>query len=193
MSEITLRPYQQTAVAAAFSEWADNDSTLIVMPTGTGKSVVFADIISRVQPKRVLVLAHRSELIDQARRHVEKVGLPVAVEMADMYAEDCFWADTPIIVSTVQTQIAGNAGAGRMTRFDPYDFGLVICDEAHHFTAKSFTKVLNHYRQNPDLKILGVTATPDRADEAALGQVFQSDAYDYEILDAINDGWFAPK
>lgn len=192
MSEVSLRPYQRTAVAAAFTEWAEHDSTLIVMPTGTGKSVVFADIISRVQPKRVLVLAHRSELIFQAARHVEKAGLPVAIEMADLYAEDCFWADKPIIVSTVQTQIAGNSGAGRMARFDPFDFGLVIADEAHHFTASSFTKVLNHYRQNPDLKILGVTATPDRADEQALGQVFQSVAYDYEILDAINDGWLVP-
>lgn len=192
MSEVTLRPYQRAAVAGAFNDWAEHDSTLIVMPTGTGKSVVFADIISRVQPKRVLVLAHRAELIFQAAKHVEKAGLPVAVEMADLYAEDCFWAAKPIIVSTVQTQIAGNGGAGRMARFDPFDFGLVICDEAHHFTASSFTKVLNHYRQNPDLKILGVTATPDRADEQALGQVFQSVAYDYEILDAINDGWLVP-
>ena len=189
---ITLRPYQHLAVAAAFREWEEHDSTLIVMPTGTGKSVVFADIISRVQPKRVLVLAHRSELIFQAVKHVEKCELPVAVEMADLWAEDCFWHAKPIIVSTVQTQIAGNGGAGRMARFDPHDFGLVICDEAHHFTAPSFLKVLNHFQQNPDLKILGVTATPDRADEQALGQVFQSVAYDYEILDAINDGWLVP-
>ena len=188
----TLRPYQRTAVASAFTEWQDHDSTLIVMPTGTGKSVVFADIIQRIQPKRALVLAHRAELISQAYRHVERCGLDVDVEMADLWAGDNLWNNKPVVVSTVQTQISGNGGKGRMERFDPFDFGLIICDEAHHFTAQSFVRVLDYYRQNPDLKILGVTATPDRADEQALGQVFQSVAYDYEILDAIKDGWLVP-
>lgn len=188
----TLRPYQRTAVASAFTEWQDYDSTLIVMPTGTGKSVVFADIIQRIQPKRALVLAHRAELISQAYRHVERCGLDVDVEMADLWAGEHLWNNKPVVVSTVQTQISGNGGKGRMKRFDPFDFGLIICDEAHHFTAQSFVRVLDYYRQNPDLKILGVTATPDRADEQALGQVFQSVAYDYEILDAINDGWLVP-
>jgi superfamily II DNA or RNA helicase len=68
----------------------------------------------------------------------------------------------------------------------------VICDEAHHYTSPSFRRVLDYYKQNPELKVLGVTATPDRADEAALGQVFESVAFDYEILDAIHDGWLVP-
>ncbi len=186
-----LRPYQQIAVEATFDEWLEHDSTLLVMPTGCGKTVVFSEIIRRMQPARALILAHRSELIAQAVKHVERIGLAAEVEMADMWAEDHLWDQKPVVVSTVQTQIAGNGG-GRMQRFDPNDFGLVICDEAHHFTAKSFTRVLDYYRQNPALKILGVTATPDRADEQALGQVFQSVAYDYEILDAIVDGWLVP-
>lgn len=189
---MNLRPYQHEAVEAAFDEWLEHDSTLLVMPTGCGKTVVFSEIIRRIQPARALILAHRSELISQAVKHVQKIGLDAEVEMADMWAGDHFWNQKPVVVSTVQTQIAGNGGHGRMERFDPDDFGLVICDEAHHFTAKSFVKVLNHYRKNPALKILGVTATPDRADEQALGQVFQSVAYDYEILDAINDGWLVP-
>lgn len=189
---MNLRPYQQVAVDATFKEWEDHDSTLLVMPTGCGKTVVFSEIVRRVQPKRALILAHRGELISQAVKHVENVGLDAEVEMADLYATASFWNQKPVVVSTIQTQIAGNGGHGRMKRFDPGDFGLVICDEAHHFTAKSFVRVLNHYRQNPELKILGVTATPDRADEEALGQVFQSVAYDYEILDAINDGWLVP-
>lgn len=187
-----LRPYQQTAVEATFDEWLEHDSTLLVMPTGCGKTVVFSEIIRRMQPARALILAHRSELIAQAVKHVGKVGLDAEVEMADMWAGDHLWNQKPVVVSTVQTQIAGNGGKGRMARFNPDDFGVVICDEAHHFTAKSFVRVLDHYRQNPALKILGVTATPDRADEMALGQVFQSVAYDYEILDAIVDGWLVP-
>ncbi|MEK6280288.1 MAG: DEAD/DEAH box helicase [Acidobacteriota bacterium] len=189
---MNLRPYQQRAVDAVFDEWAEHDSTLLVMPTGCGKTVVFSEIIRRTQPSRALILAHRSELISQAVRTVEKMGVDAEVEMADMWAGGNIWNQKPVIVSTVQTQISGNGGRGRMERFDPDDFGLVICDEAHHFTAKSFVKVLNHYRKNPALKILGVTATPDRADEQALGQVFQSVAYDYEILDAISDGWLVP-
>lgn len=189
---MNLRPYQHQAVEAVFDEWAEHDSTLLVMPTGCGKTVVFSEIIRRKQPARALILAHRSELISQAVRTVEKMGIDAEVEMADMWAGGHIWNQKPVVVSTVQTQVAGNGGLGRMSRFDPDDFGLVICDEAHHFTAKSFVRVLNHYRKNPNLKILGVTATPDRADEQALGQVFQSVAYDYEILDAINDGWLVP-
>ena len=75
-----------------------------------------------------------------------------------------------------------------MNRFSPHDFGLLVIDEGHHSTAASYRKVIEHFSQNPDLKILGVTATPDRADEEALGQIFETVADVYEILDAIHDG-----
>jgi superfamily II DNA or RNA helicase len=111
--------------------------------------------------------------------------------MADLTAnDDDLWDDSLCVVSTIQTQIAGRRG--RMNRFDPFKFDLLVIDEAHHSTAGSYRKVIDYYRQNPNLKVLGVTATPDRADEEALGQVFESVAYDYEILDAINDGWLVP-
>ena len=78
-----------------------------------------------------------------------------------------------------------------MTKFKPTEFGLVIADEAHGATARTWKRVLNYYKQNPDLKILGLTATPDRLDEESLGQIFDEVAVEppYEILDAINDGW----
>ena len=69
---------------------------------------------------------------------------------------------------------------------------MLIIDEAHHATSPSYRRVIDYYRTNPALKVLGVTATPDRADEEALGQVFQSVAFDYEVLDAIHDGWLVP-
>lgn len=188
----TLRPYQQTAKDAVFEAWKENQSTLVVMPTGTGKTVLFSSIIQEISPKRAIVLAHRSELIFQAAEHIEACGIDVEIEMGEMRAENSFWSKAPVIVSTVQTQVAGNNGDGRMAKFKPMDYGLVICDEAHHYVSPSFKRVLDYYRQNPDLKILGVTATPDRCDESALGQVFQSVAYDYEILDAILDGWLVP-
>jgi superfamily II DNA or RNA helicase len=76
-----------------------------------------------------------------------------------------------------------------MQKFDPREFGLVIVDESHHITARSYRRAVKHYA---NAKILGVTATPDRADEEALGQIFDSVAFTYDIPDGINDGWLVP-
>ena len=192
-----LRNYQQACVDAVVAEWkAGNKSTLIVLPTGTGKTVVFAGIIRKLFPKRAMVLAHREELIWQARDKIQKVtGMKADVEMGGYKASvdhELFHPRANVIVSTIQTHCAGGDGAGRMTKFNPQDFGLLIIDEAHHATASSYKRVVEHYCQNPNLVVLGVTATPDRADEEALGQIFETVAYDYEILDAINDGWLVP-
>jgi len=188
-----LRPYQAAASDAIFKEWQDNDSTLVVMPTGGGKTVLFADIIRRVFPRRALVIAHREELIFQARDKIQRVtGLSADVEMGEYRAEGGLFGSARVIVSTIQTQCSGGDGGGRMAKFDPSQFGLLIIDEAHHATSPSYRRVIDYYRTNPALKVLGVTATPDRADEEALGQVFQSVAFDYEVLDAIHDGWLVP-
>jgi superfamily II DNA or RNA helicase len=189
------RDYQHAAAMAVLDQWKEVRSTLVVMPTGTGKTILFADIIRRCFPKRALVLAHREELIFQAQDKIQRVtGYQVEVEMADLRAHvrDGILGRTHVIVSTIQTQTAGGDGGGRMGKFEPTDFGLLIIDEGHHSTAKTYKRVIDYYGQNPNLKILGVTATPDRADEEALGQVFQSVAYDYEVLDAIRDGWLVP-
>lgn len=186
-----LRPYQVEAADAIFREWESASSTLLILPTGAGKTQVFCEVIRRKQPLRALVLAHRAELIWQAVKRLKQFGIESTVEMADCKASTTFWNRSPVVVSTVQTQYSGKNG-GRMTRFDPMDFNLLVLDEAHHYTATTYRKVIDYYRRNPDLKILGVTATPDRADEQALGQIFQTVAYDYEILDAIHDGWLVP-
>src|SRR5512133_289536 len=188
-----LRPYQSAASDAIFKEWQENDSTLVVMPTGGGKTVLFADVIRRVFPRRALVIAHREELIFQARDKIQRVtGLTADVEMGDYRAEGGLFEQARVIVSTIQTQCSGGDGGGRMSKFDPHRFGVLIIDEAHHATSPSYRRVIDYYRTNPALKVLGVTATPDRADEEALGQVFQSVAFDYEVLDAIHDGWLVP-
>ena len=147
-----------------------------------------------MQPKRAMVLAHREELIFQAQRKIEQVtGLSVQVEMAAARADMYGLHGAPqVVVSTVQTHTAGGDGGGRMTKFDPMDFGVLIIDEAHHATASSYRRCIEWYKRNPELKILGVTATPDRADEEALGQVYESVAFDYEVLDAIDHGWLVP-
>ena len=191
-----LRPYQTQIVDSIFSAWESCRSTLVVAPTGTGKTVIFASAIQRLQPGRVMVLAHRQELIWQARDKIQRVtGLTVDVEMGEYKArtdKDLFHPKANVIVSTIQTHTAGGDGAGRMGKFNPMDFVLLIVDEAHHATSPSYRKVIDYYLTNPNLVVLGVTATPDRSDEEALGQVFETVAFDYEILDAIKDGWLVP-
>jgi superfamily II DNA or RNA helicase len=187
-----LRSYQEAAVAGVFEAWKEHQSTLLVLPTGTGKTICFAEIIRLIYPHRTLVLVHREELVWQAVKHIRAAGLETSVEMGELTEGTNLWDPAPVVVSTIQTQVAGNGGYGRMMHFKPEDFRLVIVDEAHHATSPTWRRTLNYYRQNPDLRILGVTATPDRADEQALGQVFNTVAFDYEILDAINDGYLVP-
>ena len=189
-----MRPYQREALGAVKREWQSVASTLVVMPTGAGKTILFAHLIRSCFPRRALVLAHREELVFQAADKIHKVtGFECAVEMAELYAEMSGMFTTPqVVVSTIQTQCSGADGSGRMSRFDPAMFGLLIVDEGHHATATTYRRVIEYYRRNPALKVLGVTATPDRADEVALGQVYETVAFDYEILNAIDDGWLVP-
>jgi superfamily II DNA or RNA helicase len=190
-----LRDYQHEAAMAILREWGMVPSTLVVMPTGCGKTILFADVIRRMFPLKAIVLAHREELIFQARDKIHAVtGFDVEIEMAD--ARACMGGglfDGPqVIVSTIQTQTAGGDGGGRMGKFDPNDFGVLIVDECHHAVADTYRRAIAYYRTNPDLRVLGVTATPDRADEEALGQVYDTVAFDYELHNAIRDGWLVP-
>ena len=187
-----LRQYQQEASDAVVRELEDNVSTLVVLPTGTGKTVLFADVVRRFQPRRCLVFAHREELVFQAKDKIEKfAGVHCEVEMGQFKSDGWFGARPPCVVSSVQTLASGGDGGGRMTKFDPSEFGLVVVDEAHHATSGTYRKVMEYFKEG-GCKILGVTATPDRADEEALGQVFDTVAYDYEIVQAIDDGWLVP-
>lgn len=190
-----LRPYQETSKKAVMDEWFKNDvqSTLMVMPTGTGKTISLAHIANEFTDGRVLLLAHREELIFQGAEKIERVtGEKPDIEMANLHADGGVF-QSRFIVSSIQTQNANRAdGSKRMDKFDPFDFSLVIVDESHHAVSPSYQSVLDHYKQNPNVKILGLTATPDRFDEKALGQIFDSVAYNYELPDAIEDGWLVP-
>lgn len=191
---MNLRDYQVEAVDACMEEWKENDATLLVLPTGGGKTVVAAEIIQRFRPRKAIFLAHREELIWQARdRITSHTGLECDIEMGELIAQANLFrpSSADVIISTIQTQIAGG-DAPRMTKFCPNDFGLLVIDESHHAPADSYGRVIEYFKRNTSLKVLGITATPDRADEKALGKVFQTVAYDYEIIDAIRDGWLVP-
>ena len=191
---MNLRPYQREALDAIHEQLETKNSTLAVLPTGTGKTIIFGQLIherlSLIPRGRAMVLTHRKELIRQAGQQIERLtGLRCDVEMADERAGDGTWqGGAPIVVATVQTL----ASARRLTKFNPQRFSTLVCDEAHHYTAPMFRTPIDHFRRNPDLKVLGVSATPDRADEESLGQIFETVAYDYQLWDAIMDGWLVP-
>lgn len=193
MQDIKLRPYQKRCVDSVYKEWESQQSTLAVSATGTGKTTIFCEIIKRSLPNRAIILAHRGELIQQAvERLRNQAGIECEVEQAFMRASTNLFSRAPCVVATVQTLYSGEAGKERMFRFKPSDFGILIADEAHHYVSPSYKKVIDYFKLNKDLKVLGVTATPDRCDEEALGQIFESVAFDYEILDAIHEGWLVP-
>lgn len=185
---VAMRPYQDRAVSAAIESLERGvSSRLIVMPTGTGKTVVFSDYSRRrveATGKRVLVVAHRDELIRQAANSIERVtGLRCGIEMAEERAR----SNCDVVVTSVQTQASGK----RMNAFDPEHFCDVIIDEAHHAVAPTYRRLLAHYDRE-HIAVLGVTATPDRADEKGLAEVFTEVVFDYTLPDAIDDGWLAP-
>lgn len=181
-----LRDYQQQCHDLILEKWRTHTSTLAVLATGLGKTIIFAHVIKSMRPRRALVLAHRKELITQAMDKIERAtGLPCEIEMADQVASTNLFHRTPVVIGTVQTL---NSEA-RLTRFKPQDFGLVVIDEAHHGTSPTYRKIIDYFKQNPDLKILGVTATPDRADEEALGQIFETVAFECDILSGVQEGW----
>lgn len=187
---MNLRPYQRDAVSGVDSALKGKRSALVVMPTGTGKTVCFAHI-ARNAVKRVMVIAHREELVQQAVSKIRTVtGLSPDVEMAEYKAGRLY--KSPVVVASVQTLCAPFHNVYRMDKFDPHEFDMLVIDEAHHATAASYRRVVDHFSKNPNLRTVGFTATPDRADKSALGLVFESVAFNYEIMQAMHDGWLVP-
>lgn len=183
---MNLRPYQIEARDAVLSEWQGGRArTLLVLPTGTGKTIVFSAVIAErvAAGERVLVLAHRGELLDQAADKLRKsTGLMCAVEKAE---ESCLGSWFRVVVGSVQTLMRPQ----RLAQFPAGYFGTIIIDEAHHCLSDSYQRVLTHF---DGANVLGVTATPDRSDMRNLGQYFDSLAYEYTLPKAIREGYLSP-
>lgn len=181
-----LRPYQEEAKNAIFEQWGNGiRRTLLVLPTGCGKTIVFAKVTEDCvrHGNRVLVLAHRGELLDQAADKIRKTtGLGCAVEKAE---ESCQGSWFRIVVGSVQTLMREK----RLNQFPEDYFNTIIVDEAHHCISDSYQRVLKHF---PNANVLGVTATPDRGDMRNLGQYFESLAYEYTLPKAIKEGYLSP-
>lgn len=180
-----LRPYQQEAREAVQAEWAKGRKrTLLVLPTGCGKTIVFSKIIEDQvkEGKRVLVLAHRSELLEQASDKLKTAtGLGTALEKAENTSIGSWYR---VVVGSVQTMQREK----RLGQFPPDWFDTIVVDEAHHAISDGYQRVLSHFEQS---NVLGVTATPDRGDMKNLGSYFDSLAYEYSLVQAIQEGYLS--
>lgn len=178
-----LRPYQQQARDRIHAEWdAGHTRTLLVLPTGTGKTIVFASVAADqvLAGDRVLILAHRGELLEQAADKLQRsTGLVSAVEKAESTCLDSWFR---VVVGSVQTL----QRTARLERFPQDYFGTIIIDEAHHAITDGYRRILDYFS---GAKVLGVTATPDRGDMRNLGEVFDSLAFEYKLTDAIKEGY----
>lgn len=171
------RWYQEEAHQRILESLQDNRSTLCVMATGLGKTQVFC-ALARDWPGPVCVLAHRDELVQQAKERLELItGEDVEIEQGEWRS-----GTARLVVASVQTL----QRKSRLERLGADRFSLIISDEAHHYTARTYRRPLDFFK---DAKVVGVTATPDRGDAMALGKIFDDVAYVYDIADGIADGW----
>lgn len=183
---VELRPYQLAAMQSITDSWGkENRKILAVLPTGTGKTILFSHIVKEKTDEghRVLILAHRGELLQQAKDKLKlAVGLDSALEKADSTTAG---TDTNVVVASVQSMMQDK----RLAQFPSDHFNYIIVDEAHHSPADSYQKVLAHF---PDAYVLGVTATPERGDGKNLLDYYDSLAFEYTLLQAIQDGYLCP-
>ena len=181
-----LRPYQAEAKNAILQEWSEgHQRTLLVLPTGCGKTVVFASVAENQvkRGQRVLIMAHRGELLTQAADKLKSAtGLDSVLEKAESTSLGSF---VPVTVGSVQSLCQEK----RLMQFPRDYFGTIVVDEAHHCLSDSYRRVLEHFQ---NANVLGVTATPDRGDQRSLGQFFDSKAYEYSMSQAIHDGYLCP-
>jgi superfamily II DNA or RNA helicase len=164
----------------------------VSLPTGTGKTVVFAHFPRFFQmKKRLLVLAHREELLLQAREkflHVDP-ELKVGIEQSGSRAP----ADAKVVIASVPT--LGRAGGTRLRQLSPEEFFLIVVDEAHHAVALTYRRIFEHFGlfdPNTRRYLVGFTATPRRGDKQGLGAVFEEVCYARDLREMIAEQYLCP-
>ena len=188
--DITLRDYQQLAKEEIFGKWNCVDNILYQMPTGTGKTRLFTSIIRDINVwglrhninYRILIIAHRSELIEQSSRSLDKYRIKHGVLSGTM--KDKRDLTQAIQVASIQTIIHPS----NRCLIEGLQFDFIIIDEAHHAIANSYQKL---WKFCPNSKKLGVTATPWRMNNSGFAQIFDAYIPSMSIKDFIQKGWLA--
>jgi len=181
-----LRPYQQEALDSINNAYAKGiTKQLVVLPTGAGKTVIFSHLPKvKEDCLPMLVLAHRAELLDQARNKImaSNPNLTVEIEQAERKA-----GHVDVVVGSVAT--LGRNNTPRIMTYPQDYFKTIVIDEAHHAAAPTYRRIVDYFSPN---FILGVTATPQRSDSVRLVDVFEEIVYYKSIQDLIEDGWLCP-
>src|SRR5438093_9017757 len=187
-----LRPYQSEALNAVRDAYkADKRRVIVSLPTGTGKTVVFAHFPRVLKmKKRLLVLAHREELLLQARDKFRSIDPELKAEIEQAGARAA--ADAKVVIASVPTLARNGA---RLARLHPDEFSIVVVDEAHHAVAPSYRRIFDHFGLfTPWISryLVGFTATPRRGDSQGLGEVFEEVCYARDLREMISDGYLCP-
>ena len=178
-----LRPYQKVAVSDACTALDKHRNTLVVAPTGAGKTIMLSALVGErhKKGKRVLVIQHRDELVAQNKEKFEKVNPYITTSIVNGTVKH--W-DGDAVFSMIQTM-----SRDRNLRDRPL-FDMVVIDEGHHAAAPTYTKVINAVREdNDDAEIVGFTATPNRGDGKGLRSIFNNCAHQIELATLIREGF----
>ena len=187
-----LRPYQRECIQRIVESYkANRRRVLVSLPTGTGKTVVFASFPRALKmKKKMLILAHRDELLAQAREKLLNIApdITVTIDQAERRADP----DAQVVIASVPT--LGRTGSKRLESLRPAEFSIVVVDEAHHAVAKTYRRIFDHFAlfSGGDTLLVGFTATPRRGDGRGLGEVFEDIVYARGIEEMIREGWLCP-
>ena len=178
-----LRPYQEVAVSDACNALDKHKNTLVVAPTGAGKTIMLSSLVGKryKKGKRILVIQHRDELVKQNKEKFEKVNPYITTSIVNGKVKH--W-DGDAIFSMIQTM-----SRDRNLRDRPL-FDMVVVDEGHHAAADTYVKVIDAVRMdNENAEIVGFTATPNRGDGKGLRSVFNNCAHQIELATLIREGF----
>jgi len=183
-----LRPYQEAAVDDACKALDKHSNTIVVAPTGAGKTIMMSALIGRrfEDGKKILVMQHRDELVDQNKSKFERINPYITTSIVNGTMKN--W-DGSAVFSMVQT-----ISRERNLRDRPV-FDMVVVDESHHAAADTYVRVIDAVKEdNPDAEIVGFTATPNRGDGKGLRNVFSNCSHQIEITTLIREGFLvAPR
>lgn len=181
-----LRPYQEVAVSEAMTALDTHKNTIVVAPTGAGKTIMLSALIGKRhnKGKRILVLQHRDELVEQNKAKFLKVNPYITTSIVNGTVKN--W-DGDAVFSMVQT-ISREKNLDARPKFD-----MVVIDESHHAAAETYVRVINAIRKdNPNAEIVGFTATPNRGDGKGLKTVFTNCSHQIELTTLIREGFLVP-